>query len=46
MRWSKVIAAGRTVTASIRLGAVHGVAVVEFATGDSIAALRFYLDAD
>ncbi|MBF6202555.1 MULTISPECIES: nuclear transport factor 2 family protein [Nocardia] len=47
MRWSKVIAAGRTVTASVRLGAVHGVAVVELATGgDSIAALRFYLDAD
>ncbi|MEU6829270.1 nuclear transport factor 2 family protein [Nocardia beijingensis] len=45
MRWSKVIAAGRTVTASVRLGAVSGVAVVEFATGgDGIASLRFYLD--
>ncbi|MGK8525364.1 nuclear transport factor 2 family protein [Nocardia asteroides] len=47
MRWSKVIAAGRTVTASVRFGAVHGVAVAEFATGGhSITALRFYLDAD
>ncbi|MEU4342890.1 nuclear transport factor 2 family protein [Nocardia sp. NPDC023852] len=45
MRWSKVIAAGRTVTASIRLGDTHGVAVVEFATGAThITALRFYLD--
>ncbi|MEU5758315.1 nuclear transport factor 2 family protein [Nocardia sp. NPDC047648] len=47
MRWSKVIAAGRTVTASVRLGAAAGVAVVEFAIGsDSIASVTFYLDGD
>ncbi|WP_327109728.1 ketosteroid isomerase family protein [Nocardia sp. NBC_01730] len=46
MRWSKVIAAGRTVTASVRLGDTHGVAVAEFATGAThITILRFYLDA-
>ncbi|MEU2042190.1 nuclear transport factor 2 family protein [Nocardia niwae] len=47
MRWSKVIAAGRTVTASVRLGAVSGVALVQFAnSGDDIASVTFYLDGD
>ncbi|MEV6321331.1 nuclear transport factor 2 family protein [Nocardia sp. NPDC051787] len=44
MRWSKVIAAGRTVTASVRLGDASGVAVVEFATNSNrIATIRFHL---
>lgn len=46
MQWSKVIAAGRTVTASVRLGDAAGVAVVEFATNSNrIATLRFHLAA-
>ncbi|MDE1669855.1 nuclear transport factor 2 family protein [Nocardia gipuzkoensis] len=45
MRWSKVIAAGHTVTASVRVGGAPGVAIAEFAPGsDGIVALRFYLD--
>ncbi|MEU7628569.1 nuclear transport factor 2 family protein [Nocardia sp. NPDC049220] len=43
MRWNKVIAAGRTVTASIRLDDAHGVAVAEFTGAARIATLRFYL---
>ncbi|APE36102.1 hypothetical protein BOX37_21660 [Nocardia mangyaensis] len=31
MEWGKLIAAGRTVSASVRIGASHGVAFVEFA---------------
>ncbi|WP_067476528.1 nuclear transport factor 2 family protein [Nocardia amamiensis] len=46
MHWSKVIAAGRTVTASVRLGDAAGVAVVQFATSSNrIATLRFHLAA-
>ncbi|WP_378733465.1 nuclear transport factor 2 family protein [Nocardia brasiliensis] len=45
MRWSKLIAAGRTVTATVRLGDTRGVAFVEFAAGSpQIAAIRFFLD--
>ncbi|MFI6168732.1 nuclear transport factor 2 family protein [Nocardia sp. NPDC051052] len=45
MRWGKLIAAGRTVTASVRFGDTRGVAFVEFAAGSpSIASLRFFLD--
>ncbi|WP_330228959.1 ketosteroid isomerase family protein [Nocardia sp. NBC_00508] len=46
MRWKKVIAAGRTVTASVRLGDASGVAVVEFATNSNhIATIQFHLAA-
>ncbi|WP_054814969.1 nuclear transport factor 2 family protein [Nocardia arizonensis] len=31
MRWDKLIAAGRTVTASVALGRAHGIAIVDFA---------------
>ncbi|WP_107658913.1 nuclear transport factor 2 family protein [Nocardia suismassiliense] len=45
MRWGKLIAAGRTVSASVRFGDTRGVAFVEFAAGaPSIASLRFFLD--
>ncbi|MFR9751279.1 nuclear transport factor 2 family protein [Nocardia sp. 004] len=46
MRWSKMIAAGRTVTASVLVSEARGVAVVEFGTGAGhITKLRFFLDA-
>ncbi|MFG1791394.1 nuclear transport factor 2 family protein [Nocardia sp. NPDC049149] len=45
MRWSKLIAAGRTVTASVRIGDARGVALVEFAASSPhVAAVRFFLD--
>ncbi|MFD0363669.1 nuclear transport factor 2 family protein [Nocardia sp. GCM10030253] len=46
MRWDKMIAAGRSVTASIELGNIHGVAVIEFAMGATrITAIRVFTDA-
>ncbi|WP_028478197.1 SgcJ/EcaC family oxidoreductase [Nocardia sp. CNY236] len=46
MQWNKMIASGRTVTASVRVSDARGVAVAEFdADNDRVATLRFYLDA-
>ncbi|MGW4632750.1 nuclear transport factor 2 family protein [Nocardia sp. NPDC004415] len=45
LQWSKMIAAGRTVSASVRVGDAHGVAFVDFAPGSSrIAAVTVFLD--
>ncbi|MEU8899044.1 nuclear transport factor 2 family protein [Nocardia sp. NPDC048505] len=45
MHWDKLIAAGRTVTASVRLGAAQGVAFVEFAADTRrITGVTIYLD--
>ncbi|MFX0575430.1 nuclear transport factor 2 family protein [Nocardia nepalensis] len=44
MHWDKLIAAGRTVTASIRLDSAHGVAFVEFAADTrQITAIRIFI---
>ncbi|WP_433200716.1 SgcJ/EcaC family oxidoreductase [Nocardia sp. CA-107356] len=43
MQWDKLIAAGRTVSASVRLDAAHGVAFIEFATDTRhITAIRVF----
>ncbi|MBH0775642.1 nuclear transport factor 2 family protein [Nocardia bovistercoris] len=45
MRWEKLIAAGRTVTASVALGRAHGIAVVDFARDRRvIVGVTVYLD--
>ncbi|MFC4374829.1 nuclear transport factor 2 family protein [Nocardia halotolerans] len=45
MEWDKMIAAGRTVSASLRIGEAHGVAFVEFAPSSSdIDAVTIFLD--
>ncbi|MGW4841283.1 nuclear transport factor 2 family protein [Nocardia brasiliensis] len=45
MRWSKLIAAGRTVSASVRIGEARGVVFVDFTAGSPhIASVRFFLD--
>lgn len=45
MRWSKLIAAGRTVSASVRFGDARGVVFVDFTAGaPHIASVRCYLD--
>lgn len=45
MRWDKLIAAGRTVSASVRIGAEHGVAFVEFAPNRAVVtAITVFLD--
>ncbi|MFD3591358.1 nuclear transport factor 2 family protein [Nocardia sp. NPDC058640] len=47
MEWDKMIAAGRTVSVSIRVGASYGVAFVDFARGRSrVTAVRVFLDGD
>ncbi|MFI2472453.1 nuclear transport factor 2 family protein [Nocardia xishanensis] len=47
MRWDKMIAAGRTVSASVRLGESHGVAFVEFAANSPrIVSVTIFLDAN
>ncbi|MCP2296557.1 Ketosteroid isomerase homolog [Nocardia amikacinitolerans] len=47
MRWDKLIAAGRTVSASVRLDESHGVAFVEFeASGPRITGVTVFLDAN
>ncbi|MFE7797811.1 nuclear transport factor 2 family protein [Nocardia sp. NPDC057440] len=46
LKWDKMIAAGRTVTVSIELGAVHGVAFIDFTSGTTrISAIRVFTDA-
>ncbi|MFC4126544.1 nuclear transport factor 2 family protein [Nocardia rhizosphaerae] len=45
MRWEKLIAAGRTVSASVRIGAARGVAFVDFAaTSPQVVAVTVFLD--
>lgn len=45
LEWDKLIAAGRTVSASVRIGASHGVAFVEFAQrGRQVTAVTVFLD--
>ncbi|MBF6355074.1 nuclear transport factor 2 family protein [Nocardia higoensis] len=45
IRWDKMLAAGRWVTASIAIGSAHGVAMVEFAPGSlHIVRLEIFLD--
>ncbi|MGW0249992.1 nuclear transport factor 2 family protein [Nocardia goodfellowii] len=47
MRWDKLIAAGRTVSASVRLDEARGVAFVDFAAGTRrITAITVFLDAN
>ncbi|MFE1591770.1 nuclear transport factor 2 family protein [Nocardia sp. NPDC058705] len=47
MEWDKMIAAGRTVSVSVRVGASRGVAFVDFARGRSrVTAVRVFLDGD
>ncbi|MGW4772109.1 nuclear transport factor 2 family protein [Nocardia sp. NPDC004278] len=44
MQWDKLIAAGRTVSASVRLDSANGVAFVEFATDSRrITAIRIFI---
>ncbi|MFQ6329317.1 nuclear transport factor 2 family protein [Nocardia sp. CWNU-33] len=46
LKWDKLIAAGRTVTASIELGPVHGVAFIEFTSrAGRISAIQVFTDA-
>ncbi|MFI9509528.1 nuclear transport factor 2 family protein [Nocardia sp. NPDC052566] len=45
MRWHKLIAAGRTVTATVDIDAARGVAVVEFAAGaNRVTGISLFLD--
>lgn len=45
MRWDKLIAAGRTVTASVELDNAHGIAVIDFApNGTRIVGMHFFLE--
>ncbi|MEV0076907.1 nuclear transport factor 2 family protein [Nocardia neocaledoniensis] len=45
MTWDKLIAAGRTVSASVRIGAARGIAFVDFAAdGPRVTAVRVFLD--
>ncbi|MGW0636707.1 nuclear transport factor 2 family protein [Nocardia salmonicida] len=47
MEWDKMIAAGRTVSVSVRVGASRGVAFVDFAPDrPRITAVRVFLDGD
>ncbi|MFD3704598.1 nuclear transport factor 2 family protein [Nocardia sp. NPDC058658] len=47
MQWDKMIAAGRTVSVSVRVGASQGVAFVDFAPDrPRITAVRVFLDGD
>ncbi|MFD3744890.1 nuclear transport factor 2 family protein [Nocardia sp. NPDC058633] len=47
MQWDKMIAAGRTVSVSVRVGASQGVAFVDFAPDSTrIARVTVFLDAD
>ncbi|TCJ99213.1 nuclear transport factor 2 family protein [Nocardia alba] len=47
MKWDKMIAAGRTVSVSVRVAASNGVAFVEFAPDrPRITAVRVFLDAE
>ncbi|GAA5069635.1 nuclear transport factor 2 family protein [Nocardia callitridis] len=47
LRWDKVIAAGRSVSTSIRLGPTGGVALLEFDKGTTkVTALRVFLDSE
>ncbi|MFQ6396454.1 nuclear transport factor 2 family protein [Nocardia sp. KC 131] len=46
MKWDKLIAAGREVSASVDFDTIHGVAIIEFATGATrITAIRIFTDA-
>lgn len=47
LAWDKLIAAGRTVSASVRLGASRGIAFVDFAPDHPrVTAVRVFLDGD
>ena len=47
MEWDKMIAAGRTVSVSVRVGASRGVAFIDFAPDrPRITAVRVFLDGD
>ncbi|MEV0297737.1 ketosteroid isomerase family protein [Nocardia sp. NPDC050710] len=47
MRWDKLIAAGRTVTATVELGNAHGIAIVGFAPNAArITGIEVFLDAN
>ncbi|RJO79817.1 hypothetical protein D5S18_00635 [Nocardia panacis] len=45
MRWDKLIAAGRSVTATVWIGTERGIAVIDFAAGTArVTTVRVYLD--
>ena len=44
LRWTKIIAAGRTVTVSIERNGAHGVALFEFGPRNSIVGVRIFAD--
>jgi hypothetical protein len=46
MKWDKMIAAGRTVSASVELDGTHSLAFIDFATAAlRITAIRIFTDA-